>query len=129
MKRSADQFDRLILHAVCEDLAPFEAIVNNIREHLETEDLEQVASRLLGLIMSGMVDSYLLHIEPPYLTPVDTDAEGIYRHWFFISEAGLNHLIQLGSQSGTSGEWTPPSERGHRSRLRSMPRHGKRMGC
>jgi hypothetical protein len=126
MKRSADQFDRLILRAVCEDIAPFEVILKNLREHLDQEEQQQVAERLLGLIASGMVDSYLLHTEPPHLTPVDTDAEGIYQHWFFISDEGMNHLNRL---RPLSREWKMPAVVDRRSRYRCDLRSGKSVGC
>jgi len=125
MKRTADQLDRMILRALCEDLTPFECMVNNMREFLEAEELEQLATRLLGLATLRLVDAYLLHAEPPYLTPVTTDSDGVYRHWFFISEEGLKRLHQLGPQPERDDDWPRPPSRDHHARHRRTPRQGR----
>ena len=126
MKQPGDQLDRLILRAVCQDIAPFEAIVDNLRRQLEDEELEHVAPRLLWLIKLRMVDSFLLHTEPPHLTPVDTDAIGIYRHWFFISQEGQNYLDQL---RPLNGERSLPSRAESYLRPRREARNRKTVGC
>jgi hypothetical protein len=125
MARTVDQLDQLLLHALCEDITPFEVLADKLRPHLQPDQLPLLPGRLLSLITMGWVDSYLLHAEPPYLTPADSDAEGVYRHWFFISEDGLEHLNQKPMQHH---EWRSPSARDRRSRVHRELRH-KNLGC
>jgi hypothetical protein len=94
VKRSAE-IDRFLLDALCEQLSPFEYLLSEAQHALNKDDLEHLAGRLLVLVRRRLVNSYLLHVEPPFVTPVDTDTDGIYRHWFAISEEGLKHLGRL----------------------------------
>jgi hypothetical protein len=103
------EFDRLILAAVAKDLEPLEIIQSKIsnllKVSLEVPVSDLVESSLIRLIAEELIAGYLLHAEPPYITPVDVNSGQLENYWFYITEEGKKLLLE--SEPKSSCEVTP----------------------
>ena len=117
-----DHTDLFILRALCEQLSPVERLLEKAHSTPSVKGVQALAARLLRLVEEGLVDSYLLHAEHPFITPVETNAAGIYKHWFFISKEGVRLLMDLHPSPISEGRPHRLRQRGTRvSRLRDTP--------
>lgn len=96
MQSHTDELDRAILSAVSEDFEPLESIVRkvSIPEGRFPELLEpgKLDTRLICLVADRLISAYLLHADPPFITPVDIRHEKLSRAWFLITERGMKCL-------------------------------------
>ena len=90
--RLTDDMDRMILTAVCDDFVTLECIVDKLfaqpasaSNPIEFTDLQR---RLLKLIADKLINAYLLHAEPPYMTSIAIGSEGLSTSWFYITRRG-----------------------------------------
>lgn len=94
--RMTDELDRLLLGAVGDDFVTLESIVDKLGRPdgpvFGKLDPDLLYSRLLTLIADKLINAYLLHADPPYITPVKI-SEGILRtSWFYITQRGRKCL-------------------------------------
>jgi hypothetical protein len=55
-------------------------------------DPELLHSRLLNLIADRLINAYLLHADPPYITPVKISTRSLHTSWFYITQRGRKCL-------------------------------------
>lgn len=123
VSRTVDHTDLFILRTVCDELSPIESIMARARSELPRDEVDAIPTRLLRLIGQQLINSYLLHAERPFVSPVETDAEGIHRYWFFISKAGLKLLMDSTPDPKPSNV-VPPHRFRHMRGKSSRPRNG-----
>jgi hypothetical protein len=94
--RLTDEFDRMILAAVCDDFVTLEFIADKLfkpASGVHTKlDAGTVQSRLFSLISDKLINAYLLHADPPYITSIDIGHEGLATSWFYITQRGRKCL-------------------------------------
>jgi hypothetical protein len=97
MKIELPELTRLILQAVSKDHTPFESLIAKLSstEHLAADALDDVVEHLLTLIRGGFVVAYLLHAEPPFITPALASPATIHNLWFLTTQEGQRHLSAL----------------------------------
>lgn len=94
--RRTDGLDRLLLSAVGDDFVTLESIVEKVSGSngpaFGKLDSESVYSRLLTLVADKLINAYLLHADPPYITPVNTNLACLPTSWFYITQRGRKCL-------------------------------------
>ncbi len=94
--RVTDELDRLILTAVGDDFATMEFIVGKLcgtpGEITGKLDAGHLYRRLFELVADKLVSAYLLHAEPPYITPVELSSDAFPACWFYITQRGRKCL-------------------------------------
>jgi hypothetical protein len=94
--RLTDELDRLILAAVCDDFMTLEFIADKLFKPAGGNpaklDAGTIQSRLLSLISDKLINAYLLHADPPYITSIDIGYEGLSTSWFYITQRGRKCL-------------------------------------
>lgn len=90
------ELSKLLLEAVSTECTAFEAVIDHVMpsESKDSADcnFDSVEGRLLTLIGEGFVEAFLLHAEPPYLTPVVPSLRTLPGFWFHITAKGEQHL-------------------------------------
>ena len=102
--RMTDELDRLVLDAVGDDFIPLEQIVHRIAVPGRISgklDPELLFSRLLDLIADKLINAYLLHADPPYITPVSVPSGALPSSWFYITERGRKCLANASRRRGS----------------------------
>jgi hypothetical protein len=95
MDRDLSSFEQAILKSVCEDILPFERVIEDLCAQHERDpefDKKHIQSAMLHLISRGLMGVYLLHTEPPYITPVDADLTNLHRYWITLTDKGQKAL-------------------------------------
>ncbi len=95
MERDLSPLHRALLELVCDDIFPFEQIVDDLSKGPAGSsqfELEKVQRTLLDLISRGLVGSYLLHADAPYITPTEVDFDSMPRYWYCITDKGQKLL-------------------------------------
>lgn len=94
--RLTDELDHLILASVGDDFMTLEFIADKliapssgIAGKLDAGDLQ---SRLLELIADKLVNAYLLHADPPFITPIEIGYDALATSWFYITQRGRKCL-------------------------------------
>jgi hypothetical protein len=118
--RMTDALDRLLLGAVGDDFVSLESIVEKLSRPggpvFGKLDSETIYSRLLTLVSEKLINAYLLHADPPYITPVSMNPGCLPTSWFYITQRGRKCLAKGARQrtalhrrdSDTPGqEYTP----------------------
>ena len=94
--RLTDELDRLVLAAVCDDFVTLEFINDKLSgpggRFTGTLDSALLHSRLIGLVADKLINAYLLHADPPYITPVKIDSHALPACWFYITQRGRKCL-------------------------------------
>ena len=94
--RLTDELDRLVLGAVGDEFVPLEFIVDKLGRPgspiIGRLDPDLIYSRLLNLIADKLINAYLLHAEPPYITPVQISPRALPTSWFYITQRGRKCL-------------------------------------
>src|SRR6202035_799697 len=94
--RMTDELDRLLLSAVGDDFVTLESIVEKLGRPegpvFGRLDHDLLYSRLLTLIADRLINAYLLHADPPYITPVNTSPGALPTSWFYITQRGRRCL-------------------------------------
>jgi hypothetical protein len=92
--RLTDEMDRLILEAVGDDFITLDCIIEGVSmpaggAKLDPTDLQR---RLLSLVSDKLINAYLLHAEPPFITPIQIGSRSIPTSWFYITQRGRKCL-------------------------------------
>ena len=87
-----DCLNRIILEIVLRDFEPFEAIAGEASKSSSDEGIDGIREDLRILLARGLVGAFLIHIEPPYATPVDPQPDEMERYWYTITPAGRRYL-------------------------------------
>ena len=94
--RLTDEMDRLILAAVCDDFMTLEFIVGELSKKVPgisgRHGSLHLQAHLLNLISDKLINAYLLHAEPPYITPIEISYKGLAASWFYITQRGRKCL-------------------------------------
>jgi len=94
--RSTDELDRLVLGAVGDDFVTLDHIVTRLAARdgriAGKLDLGLLHRRLVDLITDRLINAYLLHADPPYLTPVKVNSSTLLTSWFYITQRGRKCL-------------------------------------
>ncbi|KAA6457985.1 hypothetical protein DYQ86_21725 [Acidobacteria bacterium AB60] len=100
--RRTDELDRLLLRAVCDDFVTLDAIVAKIGRRVETGkgNSQLLYNKLLSLIGDKLVSAFLLHADPPYITPVKRNSPAFASSWFFITQRGRKCLANSSRAAG-----------------------------
>jgi len=111
--RLTDELDQLILTAVCDDFMTLEFIADNILRPAGGNpgkyDAGNLHSRLLTLISDKLIKAYLLHADPPYITPLNIGHDALGTSWFYITQRGRKCLGKSsGKQTPVQGRGTDP---------------------
>ena len=114
--RMTDEMDRLILASVSDDFVTMESIVDKLsqpgqRHALNAGDLHR---RFLDLIADRLVNAYLLHADPPYITPMEIGYDALWSCWFLITQRGKKCLAQPGRKRASA----QPADTDSRDRTR-----------
>jgi hypothetical protein len=117
-----DELDRLILGAVGDDFVTLEHIVNRLAipggRVAAKVDPELLRQRLVDLIADRLISAYLLHADPPYITPVKVSTRSLQTSWFYITQRGRKCLansaknrahVQSGDSDSKSQDPYPPA--------------------
>jgi len=117
--RLTDDLDQLILAAVCDDFMTLEFITDKILRPPGGDagkyDAESVHSHLLQLISDKLINAYLLHADPPYITPINIGIDALGTSWFYITQRGRKSLgntsrkqalVRRRGNSASPGEYT-----------------------
>lgn len=90
------ELSRLLLEAVSADCTAFESVVGHVipNERLNAADCDPVSvdRKLLTLVGEGLVEAFLLHAEPPYITAVVPSMRTLPGFWFYITAKGEQYL-------------------------------------
>ena len=117
--RLTDELDRLVLSAVGDDFVTldfiFDKLVSAEGSFADRVDPEVIYSRLLNLLADKLINAYLLHADPPYITPVEIGRDTLATSWFYITQRGrkclANNLRRHGSlrsnESDASDQYPP----------------------
>ena len=97
MNSELPELTRLILQAVSKDHTPFESLIAKLSstENPAVDVLDDLVEHLLTLIRGGFVVAYLLHAEPPFITPALASPATIHNLWFLTTQEGQRHLSAL----------------------------------
>jgi len=94
--RLTDELDRLVLAAVCDDFVTIEFVVDKlcgtgggITGKLDAGILH---CRLFDLIADKLINAYLLHADPPFITPMEIGYDALPACWFYITQRGRKCL-------------------------------------
>jgi hypothetical protein len=93
--RLTDELDRLLLGAVGDDFVTLESVVDKLCPDgpiFSKHDPELLYSRLLTLLSDKLINAYLLHADPPYITPVKMSDRTLRMSWFYITQRGRKCL-------------------------------------
>jgi hypothetical protein len=91
--RLTDEIDRRILAAVCDDFTILECILDKVSGDVSGSlDRADLQNRLLRLVSDKLINAYLLHAEPPFMTRVQINSDDIQNSWFFIAQRGRKCL-------------------------------------
>jgi hypothetical protein len=90
--RMTDELDRLILATVGDDFVTMEFIVEKLCGTEARLDVGNLRGRLFDLLADKLVNAYLLHADPPYITPVQIDSDALLTCWFYITQRGRKCL-------------------------------------
>jgi hypothetical protein len=75
-----------------------------------------IQSRLLSLITDKLINAYLLHADPPYITSIDIGYDALSTSWFYITQRGrkcLGNASRKGARLPRRG--TGPGKDGYTS--------------
>jgi hypothetical protein len=101
--RLTDELDRLVLGAVGDDFVTLDYIIDKLGspDNIFAGKVELIYSRLLNLLADKLINAYLLHADPPYVTPVEIGRAALATSWFYITQRGrkclANNLRRRGS--------------------------------
>lgn len=102
MAGNSGEVRRILLDAVSGDYEPFESIVERFeRENARTGwnlNVNQIKIALLNSIAEDLVEAYLVHSEPPFVTAAEATFDTLNRYWFATTEFG--ELIRRNSMEG-----------------------------
>jgi len=102
MAGNSGEVRRILLDAVSGDCKPFESIVERFeRENARTGwnlSINQIKIELLNSIAEDLVEAYLVHAEPPFVTTMEANFDTLDRYWFATTEFG--ELIRCNSMEG-----------------------------
>jgi hypothetical protein len=102
--RVTDELDQLILTAVCDDFMTLEFIADKILRPAGGNpgkyDAGVLQSRLMTLISDKLINAYLLHADPPYITPISIGPDALGTSWFYVTQRGRKCLGKS-SRKGT----------------------------
>ena len=94
--RLTDELDHLILAAVGDDFMTLEFIAEKLLAPAGAIpgklDVKSLQARLLKLITNKLINAYLLHADPPFITPIQIDYEALPTSWFYITQRGRKCL-------------------------------------
>lgn len=118
--RLTDELDRLVLGAVGEDFVTLDYIFDELGSpdsiFAGKVDAELIYSRLLTLLADKLISAYLLHADPPYITPVEIGRDTLATSWFYITQRGRKCLANslrrrgnLHSNESDSPDQYPPA--------------------
>jgi len=96
--RLTDEMDHLILAAVGEDFMTLEFIADKVLPPVSGPgklDAKNLQTRLLNLIKSKLINAYLLHADPPFITPIEIGYDALPTSWFYITQRGRKCLSNL----------------------------------
>jgi hypothetical protein len=97
--RRTDGLDRLLLSAVGDDFVTLESIVERVScsdgPVFGKLDPESVYGRLLTLVADKLINAYLLHADPPYITQVSANPGCLPTSWFYITQRGRKCLANV----------------------------------
>jgi hypothetical protein len=96
--RLTDDLDRVILAAVSDDFTTLEFIAEKLSFSPDIAvgklDAEALLRRLLQLIGEKHINAYLLHADPPFITPIEIgDKAALATCWFYITQRGRKFLL------------------------------------
>jgi hypothetical protein len=84
--------NRTILEVVLRDFESFESIVSKVFRSSDDEASEIVRRGLQELLADGLIEAYLIHVEPPYTTPVVPEPDNMQWYWYAITAQGRRLL-------------------------------------
>src|SRR6266567_3818643 len=100
--RLTDELDRLVLAAVCDDFVTLESIIDKLSGPgvgiAGKLDAGILHCCLFDLIADKLVSAYLLHADPPYITPVEIGDDALPTCWFYITQRGKKCLANSARQ-------------------------------
>lgn len=103
--RMTDELDQLVLRAVGDDFVTLDFIVGKLSSAGSClsgkPGPELLYRRLLDLITDKLIRAYLLHADPPYITPVKTTSTSLPNSWFYITQRGRKCLANSSRQGAT----------------------------
>ena len=117
--RLTDELDRLVLCAVGDDFVTLDFIVDKLggpdSNFAGKVDSGVVYGRLLNLLADKLINAYLLHADPPYITPVEIGGGTLATSWFYITQRGRKCLANglrrrrslHSSKSDSPDQYTP----------------------
>jgi len=119
--RLIDELDHLILATVGDDFMTLEFIADKLltpaNEIPGKLDVKSLQTRLLKLITHKLVNAYLLHADPPFITPIEIGYDALPTSWFYITQRGrkclgnspgkLQRAIRRGTSSHGDKAYTP----------------------
>lgn len=118
VERDCSTLDQVILQSVSRDYTPFESILASDLI-LNEFDRDTIESRILALHAAELVQGFLLHAEPPFVTRVPIARSTMQQCWFAITEAGESYLegvtresiaARQGANAEQTNPWRPPGE-------------------
>jgi hypothetical protein len=120
--RLTDDLDRLILAAVSDDFMTLEFIADKLFKPVggvpARLDAGTIQSRLLSLISDKLINAYLLHADPPYITSITIGYDALSTSWFYITQRGrkcLGNSSRKGARVPRRG--TDPAKGGYTSAI------------
>jgi hypothetical protein len=97
--RLTDELDHLILSAVGDDFMTLEFIADKLLKPAGgipgKLDAKNLQARLLKLISNKLINAYLLHADPPFITPIEIGHDALPTSWFYITQRGRKCLSNL----------------------------------
>lgn len=93
-----EELDREILEAVCQDYEPFEWVVERITERRCAQNdacTAEISDRLMAYVSERLIEAYLIHAEPPYVTAVEAQSDTVRNSWLYITPRGERYLHNL----------------------------------
>jgi hypothetical protein len=102
--RLRDELDHLILAAVGDDFMTMEFIADKLLTPASgipgKLDAKSLQARLLKLITDKLINAYLLHADPPFITPVEIGHDALPTSWFYITQRGRKCLSNWSAKHG-----------------------------
>jgi hypothetical protein len=119
--RLTDELDHLILATAGDDFVTLEFIADKLLTPAGANpgkfDAKSLQARLLKLITDKLINAYLLHADPPFITPIEIGHDALPTSWFYITQRGRKCLSNMsekqarvmrrGSSQGGDKAYTP----------------------
>src|SRR5258708_32162088 len=100
--RRRDELDHLILPAVGDDFMTMEFIADKLLTPASgipgKLDAKSLQTRLLKLITDKLINAYLLHADPPFITPVNIGHDALPTTWPYITKRARKCIIKSSSK-------------------------------